>query len=297
MSLTDEQKQGIRDEEFFRAEVRKELASAGGPPSFLTRLSAFFDTKAGFWLLTTALAGLVATGITSLQRYTDREEIARRETAERSLRDAETVLKLAPMLTSERLSEVKIAIVLLTGLASDAAVEARVATQVMMLIDETLKAGVQQSATPQEQARAAAIISYADKPRIEVIQGSEMPATPDAPVATRVVAAALDSALPVRVYIQIGQQSDRPLAEDARDKLRGAGLVIPGIELVGAGRTPKRDSVRYCQEKVAPDAVERVQAAVGMLAVPVPDFNVLDRKLCGNVRFNHFELWFARRPE
>lgn len=66
MPLTDEQKQAIREEEFFRDQVRKDLA---GPrdASFLARVATFFDTKAGFWILTTALAGLTATGFTELR--------------------------------------------------------------------------------------------------------------------------------------------------------------------------------------------------------------------------------------
>ena len=79
MPLTDEQKQTIRDEEFFRAEVRREMSDAGGRQSLLARISTFFESKAGFWLLTTALAGIAATGITSLQRYIDGRNCAARE--------------------------------------------------------------------------------------------------------------------------------------------------------------------------------------------------------------------------
>ena len=60
MPLTEEQRQAIRDEEFFRNEVRKDLAGKKGPPGFLERCSAFLETKAGFWLLTTVLAGVTA---------------------------------------------------------------------------------------------------------------------------------------------------------------------------------------------------------------------------------------------
>ena len=107
MPLNDAQRQAIREEEYFRAEIRRDIAAAI-PPTSLTGLAAFFDTKAGFWLLTTVLAGLVATGMTWLQRYMDREEIRKRETAERALRDTETLLKLGPMLTSEKRSQVDI---------------------------------------------------------------------------------------------------------------------------------------------------------------------------------------------
>ena len=63
MPLDEEQQQAIRDEEYFRNEVRKEIAGKKEPPTFLDRVSAFLETKAGFWLLTTVLAGLTATGL------------------------------------------------------------------------------------------------------------------------------------------------------------------------------------------------------------------------------------------
>jgi hypothetical protein len=52
------------------------------------------------------LAGVGATGLTAIQRYFDREEIVKRETADRARRDTETMLKLGPMLTSEKRSDV-----------------------------------------------------------------------------------------------------------------------------------------------------------------------------------------------
>jgi hypothetical protein len=293
MPLTDEEKQVIRDEETFRRAVRKELAAAGGPPSFLARVSAFFESKTGFWLLTTALAGIAATGLTNLQRYIDREEISRRDKAERSLRDTETVLKLAPMLMSEKLNEFNLAVVLLDGLTNDNAVDSRVATQVKALFNNTIQAGNQKNATPEEQARRDALLIYADRTRITEIQQPNSASA--APVPAAVATSALDNAaLPVRVYIQIGAATDRPMAERARETLRAGGLITPGIELVAAGRTPKQDVVRYCEAKTTGDALERVRAAVARFD-PKPVLTPLNPSLCGNVRSNHFELWFAGR--
>jgi hypothetical protein len=102
MPLSDDQRDSIREEEQFRLDVRRELAGPPVPPhspTLLERISAFFETKAGFWILTTVLAGLAATGFSTLQRFLDRDEIAQRETAERARRDMETVLKLGPLLT------------------------------------------------------------------------------------------------------------------------------------------------------------------------------------------------------
>ena len=63
MPLTDAQRQAIRDEELFRDEVRRELTALGGkqaPPGLLARISSFFESKTGFWLLTTVLAAIAA---------------------------------------------------------------------------------------------------------------------------------------------------------------------------------------------------------------------------------------------
>jgi hypothetical protein len=71
-------------------------------------------------------------------------------------------------------------------------------------------------------------------------------------------------------------------------------MIVPGIELVPAQNTPKQNSVRYCKDKVSPAALERVRTATASQVAPAPAMTELPPKLCGNVRFNHFELWFAR---
>lgn len=294
MPLTEEQRQAIRDEEFFRNEVRKELGHKG-PPGFLERCSAFLETKAGFWLLTTVLAGVTATGFTSLQRYIDREEIAQREAAERARRDMETVLKLGPMLTSDKRAQVDVAIVLLDGLASDKALDNRLANQVKALMQNTLASGLKADASVEEKAQANAIIEFADRARMMAIQRPEADAPSAASAVQSPLSAAIDNAsLPVRVYLQIGSQDDRSKAEAAREALRNAGLIAPGIELVSAKSAPQQNDLRYCEGKVDPNALERVKSAFAAAAIPVPKIVVLPKKLCGKVRFNHFEVWYAR---
>lgn len=295
MSLNDEQRQAIRDEEFFREQVRKELAGKKPAPNVFERISAFFETKAGFWLLTTVLAGVTATGITSLQRYLDRDEIEKREAAERSRRDMETVLKLGPMLTSEKRTQVDVAIVLLDGLASDNALDSRVATQVRALVQNTLASGLKQDATAEEKAQAEAIIAYADRARVNAIQRPEAASAAAAAAPTAGLSAAIDnSALPVRVYLQIADEGDRAKAAAARDALRQSGLVAPGIELVPPKSAPAQNDLRYCEDKVDPATLERVKAATAAAVSPPPRLVALAPRLCGNVRYNHFEIWYAR---
>ena len=299
MSLSEEQRQVIRDEEFFRDQVRKELSGPGKAPGFLERVSNFLETKSGFWLLTTVLAGVTATGFTSLQRYLDRDEIARREAAERSRRDMETVLKLGPMLTSDKLTQVNMALVLLDGLASDKALDAGVAQQVRGLVQNTLDSGLKRGASDQERAQAKAIIDYADRARINAIQRPETAASAaaaPAPVVTSSLSQALDNAaLPVRVYLQVASEADIPLAEAAKTALRQAGLIAPGIEVVPAKSAPVQNDLRYCEGKVDVNALERVKAAVALAVNPPPLPKALAPRLCANVRYNHFEIWYARR--
>lgn len=299
MPLTDEQRQAIRDEEFFRDQVRKELAGPKKAPGFFERISNFLETKSGFWLLTTVLAGVTATGFTSLQRYLDRDQIAQREAAERSRRDMETVLKLGPMLTSDKRTQVDVAIVLLDGLASDNALDNRVAHQVRALVQNTLATGLKKDATDEEKAQARAIIDYADRARMNAIQRPESSASAAAaaalPAAQSGLSAAIDNAgLPVRVYMQIAAEADRPRAEAANTALRKAGVIAPGIELVPLRSAPTQNDLRYCEGKVDSNALERVKAAVADTVAPPPKPVVLAARLCTNVRYNHFEIWYAR---
>ena len=153
MPLTEDQRQAIRDEEIFREQVRKELSGAKTPAGFLERVSAFLETKAGFWLLTTVLAGAFATGFASLQRYINRDAINQKEAADRARSDMETVLKLGPMLTSEKPAQQNVAIVLLDGLTSEKALDSRIASQVKMLVQTTLESGLRENANGEDKAR------------------------------------------------------------------------------------------------------------------------------------------------
>ena len=293
MPLTDAEKHAIREEEYFRAEVRKELAAGKGPPSVLERMSGFLETKAGFWLLTTVLAGAFATGMTALQQHLNRDEIIKREAADRARRDTETLIKLGPMLTSDNRSQIDVALVLLTGLASREAVESSIAAQVESLIKSTLAAGAQPNASTAERTQAAAIVAYADRASFAVVQGAAPGATPDKAAATAVASVIPDTALPVRVYVHIADEADRGAAKTVSDALRSAGIVAPGTELVPKSNI-RQAEIRYCKGKVAPEAPQRVRDIV---AAQLSDAQlvVLPEKLCGRVRANHFELWFARR--
>ena len=295
MPLTDAQRQEIRDEEFFRNEIRQEIAGRKAPPTFIERFSTFLETKAGFWLLTSVLAGLTATGLTTLQRHLDREEIAQREIAESARRDMETVLKLGPMLTSDKRTQVDVAIILLDGLASEKALDSRVANQVKALVQSTLASGLKRDASGEEKAQAEAIIAFADRARVAAIQTPESNSVASVVSTPSAVSTAIDnSSLPIRIYLQIANGEGRSRAEAAQGALRKAGLFVPGIEEIPAKIAPRANDLRYCDGKVDENALERVKSVVATIIEPMPKMIVLDPKQCRKVRFNHFEVWFAR---
>ncbi|MFM9884294.1 MAG: hypothetical protein ACKVQT_14810 [Burkholderiales bacterium] len=207
-----------------------------------------------------------------------------------------TVLKLGPMLTSEKRAQVDRAIVLLDGLASDKAVDSRVADQVKALVQSTLTSGLKRSASVEEKLQAEAIIAFADRAQLMNIQAPGSGGRASTPTLQSAVSAAIDnSTLPVRVYVQIASEEDRPMAMATSDSLRTVGLIVPGVELVPARSAPQRDDLRYCDGKVDENALERVKSALAAGTNTIPTVVVLDAKLCGKVRFNHFELWYARR--
>jgi hypothetical protein len=153
------------------------------------------------------------------------------------------MLKLAPMLTSDRRLDVRIGVRLLEALGSGRAVDDQIRSQVLAIINETLVAGGERDATPEEQQRSEVVAALVDKPRLIEIGGAASPSntTPSA-VASEIAA----TSLPARVYIQIGRPSDRDLAEKARTALRGASVIAPGIEQVPVQNVPNRHEVRYC---------------------------------------------------
>ncbi|HSI49580.1 MAG TPA: hypothetical protein VLA61_15010 [Ideonella sp.] len=296
MALTDEQRQAIREEEQFRLQLREELANSlpRAAPGPLERLAAFFDTKAGFWLLTTVLASVTATGFGTLQRYLDRNEIREREVAEATRRDTETLLKLGPMLTSDNRSQVDMAIVLLDGLTARKGVDDVVAGQVRRLFQATLTAGLKSDASDPEKTQAQAIIAFADSARTAAIQRPGAAASEPAATQASVSAAVDQLTLPVRVYLQIGSDDDRPRATAALEALRQAGLIAPGVERVPPSSAPRSNELRYCGDKVDPAALQRVREAVAAAVSPPPAEKVLQPSQCGKVRANHFEVWYAR---
>lgn len=302
MPLTDDQRQTIRDEEVFRDEVRRELSSLGGKkpsPGLLGRLSAFFESKLGYWLLTTVVASVSVTGFTALQNALNREEIKKQQAATRSRTDMETLLKLGPMLTSDNLTQINMAIILLTSLVDSGGVNDGIGKPVKKLFEDAMAKGQRPDATPAERNTSNAIASYIDSARIDTIRQADASSTAPAPIAPTTTTPSplmqsLDQkALPARVYLQIGREAERGVATAAQQALREDGLIAPDIELVGAQRAPAHNDLRYCASRVDEAMLARVQQAVARAIRPKPTPVPLPERLCTKVRYNHFEVWFA----
>src|SRR5262249_50606889 len=116
MPLSDDEKQRLRDEEYFRAEIRKEIGGAKtAPDGAFRKLADFLETKVGFWFLTSVLATGVLTATTAVQAYFHRSETAAKERVEHARADTELVVKLSPMLLSDSDANKQVAFILLDG--------------------------------------------------------------------------------------------------------------------------------------------------------------------------------------
>jgi hypothetical protein len=94
-----------------------------------------------------------------------------------------------------------------------------------------------------------------------------------------------------RVYMQIVNENDRGRAREVAQLLRGAGMIVPGIEYVQTDL--KTTQVRYykkAEEATALQIVDLLQKKAGY-----PDTKLVNLGLENNtkVRPNHFELWLA----
>lgn len=283
MPLSDEQKQALRDEEFFREQVRKELAGPKKAPGVLDRVAAFAESKLGFWVLTTVLGGVVATGVTSFQRWVDREAIDTARKEEKARRDLDAMLKLGPLLTSPKPSEASMAQMLLSSMVEKGAIDKKLALDIGQLQEAALRSTRQAEVAPPVVAAAPAQPA-ASTP---VASGS-------APAPAPTYGAYAANPLPVHVYVQVASDADRKRAEGARQALRGAGILAPGIEIVGPERSPSRNELRYCADRIDADALARVSQALAPVVSPAPANQPIAARLCAGVKNNQFELWYAR---
>lgn len=294
MPLSDDERQRLRDEEVYRAEVRRSLEAAKSPPTASQRVSTFLESKVGFWILTTVFAGLSATLFTGFSKWLHHADIEERQRADRARLDFDTVIKVVPMLTSENPGNRQIGFSLLNGLASAKSIQPEIAAQITSTLQSIVVAGAAPNASPEARTRADELARLVDasSPSTAVPQPASASGPALQPLAAKVAPAIVAVALPPRVYVQIGSEDRRVEADKAVEALRAGGVLAPGIERVAT--VPRKNQLRYCDEKMldtSRDAVIRALASAGIAVESTP----LAPRFCGNVRPNHFELWLGSR--
>jgi len=99
-------------------------------------------------------------------------------------------------------------------------------------------------------------------------------------------------ALP-RVYLHIGQESQRNDAKQIAAALQAEGYVVPGIENVGKNMT-KNMELRYCKDKGNETDVERIDNLLATIKATKPIVRVLDLPSCSDVTSSRsYELWLG----
>lgn len=262
-----------------------------------TGLRDFLDSKFGFWLTTTLLIAAWSSAYAAVGRYLQKEEAENQRAAETARRDMEAVLKVVPLLFAADAGQQDLDVKLLLSLRSKKAIEEDSLTLVQAVLDDRLKAGSGAEASEADRRQAALILRAEDGERRAA---NARPLADAARAAAAVPAEATppprqlsDATLPLRVYLQIGAETDRPTAQRLRAALTEARVVAPGIELVDARRTPARSDLRYCADKLDPDALDRIEAALQAVAMEV-ERKPLAASLCQRVRYNHAEVWLQR---
>jgi len=295
MALSPEAQQTVREEELIRAQAQKDFAAQKTPLTRLQKFNAFLESKVGFWLLATVLAGLVTSAYGYLQIYLDREKVARQKEIEDSRRDIEVVIRIAPMLISNDAKQWQIATIVLGNLVAHKAMDATLALQAGSLLTTVLNDGLKPDATPEEIARSKVVGQTLDTRVAGPVSSSPANPTssPALSPATSPPSPLDNTTLPVRLYIHIPSEAKRSSGSEAQEKFRAARVIVPGIQMVGQANSPKQAEIRYCPGKVSDSALQQVTAVGAELSPPAKPLQ-LSSSLCTNVRYNHFELWYAR---
>jgi hypothetical protein len=303
MPLTEDERQRLRDEELYRAQLRREMEPPRAPPGALERLSAFFESKVGFWLLTTVVAGLAVRLSAEFGNWINHSELEQRAkaeqiraAAEQSRQELDTVMKIMPLLVSDQPAQGRLGVVLLNSVAAASGVQKGTVDQITAALQSVVALGAAPDASPQARAQADQVARLLDagSSTAAVAPGTGASAIVLPPAVTaRLAAPALQAVtLPTRVYVQIGSDDRRLLAQQALAALQQVGVLTPGIERVPTRAVPARHQLRYCPDKVSEATLQQVQQALSALLNPL-DMTPLKPAQCGNVRPNHLELWLA----
>jgi hypothetical protein len=296
--LSDTQIQQIKAEEECRNLVRKELERSKSKTGFWGRIFHFLEnSKIGFGMssaIGVILLSSLATWLNGVINASAADVQKKRDSQERSRRDIETMLQLIEPLTAEKEVKAKIAAAMLTTMKDKTGVDKDLIVAIEVALANQSSVG-SKSATNSFQreiantvAKKEDIAALMDTFEVRPDKLSNAKIAPSSIIAPRLES----NILPIRVYIQIANDSQRIAAEKLRTGLINAQMLSPDIEIVGK-KAPVSTSIRYCAGRAEVGAPKEVQVIVdAQLAIDKTPLFVLPEKLCGNVRFNHFEVWF-----
>lgn len=94
-----------------------------------------------------------------------------------------------------------------------------------------------------------------------------------------------------RVYLHIARQNQRERAQAIQVQLRDAGLVVPGIEYVGA-QSPKVSQLRYFHE--SDEEEKQVQALASKLETQGVKLQLIRIKGYDDIAPGSYEIWLGR---
>jgi hypothetical protein len=245
----------------------------------LERLSAFFESKVGFWLLTTVVAGLAVRLSAEFGNWINHSELEQRAkaeqiraAAEQSRQELDTVMKIMPLLVSDQPAQGRLGVVLLNSVAAASGVQKGTVDQITAALQSVVALGAAPDASPQARAQADQVARLLDagSSTAAVAPGTGASAIVLPPAVTaRLAAPALQAVtLPTRVYVQIGSDDRRLLAQQALAALQQGGA-DPGIERVPTRAVPARHQLRYCPDKVSEATLQQVQQALSPLLNPL----------------------------
>ena len=101
------------------------------------------------------------------------------------------------------------------------------------------------------------------------------------------------SALLPRVYIQIVNSDDRDYANNIKERLIAAGVLVLGIQYVPKAAGLTKTDVRYYRKADAPEAQKIVDLLKAAGAAPVPPKYLEGYEDSTTIRPNHYEIWLA----
>jgi hypothetical protein len=288
--LGEQEKQAILDAERYRVEVVRTL-SGEMPKHKLAwdeRIASFFETKVGFWLLTTLLAASLTALGTWIPTWMNKKEIEDKALAEAARRDTELLQKIAPTFLSADPTQFSVGLEILKHLKANRGANAELVDTIEKIISTKIIAGGVPGATNEVKIQASIAAAALDAPVIATTNNDRLSPELSAKPVTQVL-----PMLPPRIYIQISDEAQRVLAKRAAAILLNENMLVPGIELVTRG-SPGQGEIRYCKEKVEGETVGRVAAALKGVFAGNGEFlpKELPPSLCRNVRMNHVELWF-----